>query len=76
MGTGGHIISVNDVYGGTNRYFSKVASTQGISTTFVNLLDPHNIESAFRPNTKVYIFAKKHTHIYMLYIQKINYNYV
>ncbi|CAG8675475.1 5291_t:CDS:2 [Gigaspora margarita] len=53
IGTGGHIISVNDVYGGTNRYFSKVASTQGISTTFTDLLNPHNIESAFRPDTKI-----------------------
>ncbi|GBC05130.1 hypothetical protein RclHR1_06050008 [Rhizophagus clarus] len=53
IGTNGHIISVDDVYGGTNRYFTKVAGTQGIEVTFVNLLDPKNIEDAFKHNTKI-----------------------
>lgn len=53
IGTNGHIISVDDVYGGTNRYFTKVAETQGIEATFVNLQDPKNIESAFKHNTKI-----------------------
>lgn len=47
------MISVNDVYGGTYRYFTKVAVHAGIETTFVNLDDPANIESHFRPNTKL-----------------------
>ncbi|GAA5800194.1 Cys/Met metabolism PLP-dependent enzyme-domain-containing protein [Helicostylum pulchrum] len=50
---GAHIISVNDVYGGTYRYFTKVAVHGGIETTFVNLDDPANIESYFKPNTKL-----------------------
>lgn len=53
IGTNGHIISVDDVYGGTNRYFTKVAGTQGIEATFVNLHDPKNIEGAFKHNTKI-----------------------
>jgi len=53
IGTNGHIISVDDVYGGTNRYFNKVAGTQGIEVTFVNLNDPKNIEDAFKHNTKI-----------------------
>ncbi|KAG9294212.1 hypothetical protein G9A89_021571 [Geosiphon pyriformis] len=53
LGSGGHIISVNDVYGGTFRYFTKVATNQGIETTFVDLLNPYNIESAFKHNTKI-----------------------
>jgi cystathionine gamma-lyase len=47
------LISVNDVYGGTYRYFTKVASHIGIETSFVNLSDPANIESYFKPNTKL-----------------------
>ncbi|CAG8550573.1 9158_t:CDS:2 [Ambispora leptoticha] len=53
LGFGGHIVSVNDVYGGTYRYFTKVAVNQGIETTFVDLIDPNNIKSAFRTNTKI-----------------------
>ena len=53
LGSGSHIVSVNDVYGGTNRYFTKVANTLGIETTFVDLNDPQNIVSALRPNTKL-----------------------
>ncbi|CAG8434371.1 1973_t:CDS:2 [Ambispora gerdemannii] len=53
LGFGGHIISVNDVYGGTHRYFTKVAVNQGIETTFVDLTNPNNIISAFRANTKL-----------------------
>lgn len=47
------MISVNDVYGGTYRYFTKVAVHSGIETTFVNLDDPANIEPHFKPNTKM-----------------------
>ncbi|KAL9935089.1 hypothetical protein V8E36_006165 [Tilletia maclaganii] len=32
-----HVVSVNDVYGGTYRYFTKVASVHGVATTFVDL---------------------------------------
>lgn len=51
--SGSHIISVNDVYGGTYRYFTKVASTHGIDTSFVDLHDPENIQGFFRENTKL-----------------------
>lgn len=50
---GSHLISVNDVYGGTYRYFTKVAAHIGIETSFVNLSDPANIESHFKSNTKL-----------------------
>ncbi|CEG70050.1 Putative Cystathionine gamma-lyase [Rhizopus microsporus] len=50
---GAHLISVNDVYGGTYRYFTKVANKLGIEATFVNLSDPANIEKEFKPNTKL-----------------------
>ncbi|GAA5866114.1 hypothetical protein JCM8547_000602 [Rhodosporidiobolus lusitaniae] len=38
VGAGGHIVSVGDVYGGSSRYFLKVAGPiQGAETTFVDL---------------------------------------
>jgi cystathionine gamma-lyase len=53
LAQGGHAIIVNDVYGGTYRYFTRVAATQGIRSTFLDLLDPHNIENAFQADTKL-----------------------
>ncbi|KAJ3117628.1 hypothetical protein HK098_006143 [Nowakowskiella sp. JEL0407] len=53
VSSGGHIVSVNDVYGGTFRYFTKVAKNNGVSATFVDLFDPISITNAIRPNTKL-----------------------
>lgn len=50
---GSHVISVNDVYGGTYRYFTKVAVGNGVDTTFVDLANAQDIEPHFKPNTKV-----------------------
>ncbi|KAI9294206.1 hypothetical protein K502DRAFT_324933 [Neoconidiobolus thromboides FSU 785] len=51
--SGSHIVSVNDVYGGTYRYFTKVANTKGISVDFVDLLEPENLSTVIKPNTKI-----------------------
>ncbi|KAH9933880.1 Cys/Met metabolism PLP-dependent enzyme-domain-containing protein [Fomitopsis serialis] len=56
LGPDAHIVSVNDVYGGTFRYMSRVATeNQGLQTTFVDLegADDEAILAAFRPNTKL-----------------------
>jgi cystathionine gamma-lyase len=56
LGPGAHIVSVNDVYGGTFRYMARVAAeTQGVQTSFVDLesADDDTILAAFRENTKV-----------------------
>ncbi|KAG7097945.1 hypothetical protein E1B28_005256 [Marasmius oreades] len=61
LGPGAHVISVNDVYGGTFRYITRVASmTQGVEATFLDLGDisagsegEHNLIQALRPNTKL-----------------------
>ena len=47
---------MNDVYGGTFRYMSRVATeNQGLETTFLDLenADDETILAVFRPNTKV-----------------------
>ena len=47
-----HVLSVNDVYGGTFRYMTRVST---LETSFVDLekADDEAILSAIRPNTKV-----------------------
>lgn len=51
--SGSHLISVNDVYGGTYRYFTKVAVHNGVEATFVDLNDAANVKPHFKENTKV-----------------------
>lgn len=56
LGLNAHILSVNDVYGGTYRYIKHVAGeNQGITSSYVNLQDEDDnvILSAFQPNTKL-----------------------
>ncbi|KAK9885884.1 hypothetical protein WA026_013759 [Henosepilachna vigintioctopunctata] len=49
---GDHLVSVDDVYGGTNILFSNVANKFGIETTFSEI-DVESFEKALRPNTKM-----------------------
>lgn len=53
LSAGDHVISMDDLYGGTNRYFSRVASRMGIQVEFVDAVDPKNVEAALKPNTKM-----------------------
>lgn len=47
-----HIISGGDVYGGTHRYFTKVANTHGVTADFVGNLES-DLESSIKENTKL-----------------------
>lgn len=56
LGPDSHVVSVNDVYGGTFRYLSRVAqANQGVQTTFVDLetASEDAIRDAIQENTKV-----------------------
>ncbi|PPQ99933.1 hypothetical protein CVT24_009568 [Panaeolus cyanescens] len=56
LGPGAHIVSVNDVYGGTFRYIRRVAGeNQGLDATFLDLENAGDDEiiAAFRENTKL-----------------------
>jgi len=56
LGPGSHVVSVNDVYGGTFRYMKRVASeNQGLETTFVDLetADDETVIASIRENTKL-----------------------
>lgn len=50
---GDHIVSMNDVYGGTNRYFKQCASRMGIETSFVDCTDAEKVKKSIKPNTKM-----------------------
>ncbi len=51
--SGDHVVCVNDVYGGVNRFFRKVASNFNITTTMVDATDLKKVEQAIQDNTKV-----------------------
>ena len=53
LDAGDHIVSMDDMYGGINRYFRKVAARMNIETSFVDATVPSNIEAAIRPNTRM-----------------------
>jgi len=51
--TGDHIVTGQDVYGGTFRLFHKIINRAGISVTMVPTNDLEAVEKAFRPNTRL-----------------------
>jgi len=60
LGPSAHIVSVNDVYGGTFRYIRRVAAeNQGLEATFLDLetAGDEEIINSFRENTRVCIIA-------------------
>ncbi len=50
---GEHVLSGNDVYGGTFRLFDKVLSGYGIEFTFADTTDETAVADAIQPNTKL-----------------------
>ncbi|KAK8162838.1 cystathionine gamma-lyase [Phyllosticta citrichinensis] len=49
LASGSHVVSVSDVYGGTHRYFTKVAAAHGVHVTFSPSIEL-DIENLIRPN--------------------------
>jgi cystathionine gamma-lyase len=51
---GSHVVSGDDVYGGTFRLFDKVRRhSAGLRFDFIDLTDPRNLEAALTPDTKM-----------------------
>ncbi|XP_067316038.1 cystathionine gamma-lyase-like isoform X2 [Pseudorasbora parva] len=50
---GDGILCMNDVYGGTNQYFRKIASEYGLDVCFVDLTKLEELKVALKPNTKM-----------------------
>lgn len=52
---GDHVLCGDDMYGGTNRYFQKIATKFGVKFTMTDMTDTGNVEKLILPETKVYI---------------------
>ena len=50
---GDHVLSGDDVYGGTFRLFDKVMATMGITSSMVDMSDPAAVRAAVRPETRM-----------------------
>jgi len=51
--SGDHVLSIDDVYGGTRRLFTKVFEQFGITFTFANFSNGEEAEKFVQPNTKL-----------------------
>lgn len=51
--SGDHVVSSDDVYGGTFRIFDKVYRQYGLNFTFVDTSDASKVAEAIRPETKL-----------------------
>ena len=50
--SGDHIVSANNIYGGSYNLLAHTLPSYGIQTTFVDPADPKNFETAIQENTK------------------------
>ena len=50
---GDHVVSTNDLYGGTYRLFTKIFEPLGIQFSFVDMTDVASVEAAMNENTKM-----------------------
>jgi cystathionine gamma-synthase/cystathionine gamma-lyase len=50
---GDHVVSPEDIYGGTFRLFDSILKPMGINFTFVDAADLNAVEKAFTPKTKL-----------------------
>ncbi len=53
MSAGDHVVSSDDVYGGTSRLFNKVLARYGLTFTYVDTSEPESVRQAIRPETKL-----------------------
>lgn len=50
---GGSVVMINDVYGGTNRLFTKVAPNYGLDVQLVAMTEPEAIRQHIKPSTRM-----------------------
>jgi cystathionine beta-lyase/cystathionine gamma-synthase len=53
LSAGDHVVVTDDLYGGTFRLFDKVLARYGLTFSYVDATDIHNIESAMRKTTRM-----------------------
>jgi len=54
--SGDHIVSDNQIYGGTYNLFANTFKDMGVDISFIDGSDPANFEKAIKPNTKALFF--------------------
>ncbi|TNN84068.1 Cystathionine gamma-lyase [Liparis tanakae] len=50
---GDGIVCMDDVYGGTNRYFQRIATLNGLEVSFADCTKPELLKAALKANTKL-----------------------
>uniref|UniRef100_A0A673CDQ4 Cystathionine gamma-lyase n=1 Tax=Sphaeramia orbicularis TaxID=375764 RepID=A0A673CDQ4_9TELE len=50
---GDGIVCMDDVYGGTNRYFQRIAAQVGLEVSFADCTKPECLKATLKPNTKL-----------------------
>uniref|UniRef100_A0A8C4FE49 Cystathionine gamma-lyase n=1 Tax=Dicentrarchus labrax TaxID=13489 RepID=A0A8C4FE49_DICLA len=50
---GDGIVCMDDVYGGTNRYFQRIATELGLEVSFADCTKPEKLKAALKANTKL-----------------------
>uniref|UniRef100_A0A4W6DU18 Cystathionine gamma-lyase n=1 Tax=Lates calcarifer TaxID=8187 RepID=A0A4W6DU18_LATCA len=50
---GDGLVCMDDVYGGTNRYFQRIAAEVGLEVSFADCTKPELLKAALKPNTKL-----------------------
>ncbi len=58
---GDHVVVPNDAYGGTYRYFNKVAGPQGIEHSIANMGDVEAVRAAIRPGQTKMVWVETPT---------------
>lgn len=54
LDTGDHVVAMDDLYGGTNRLFSRVRErSQGIKVSYIDMTDLKRLDAALTPATKL-----------------------
>ncbi|VDN42054.1 unnamed protein product [Dibothriocephalus latus] len=53
LSSGDHVVAFDDLYGGTGRFFRKIASKHGVIFDFVDMRYPKLFEAALTPKTKM-----------------------
>lgn len=71
--SGDHVVVTKDVYGGTHKFLSTIASRYGIEYDFVDCTNLANIESAIKTNTRaVYIETPSNPSLTLIDIKKVS----
>ena len=54
IGQGDHVLCIDDVYGGTQRYLRKILSEKGgIELSMIDFQNPSDVRDAIKPNTRI-----------------------